>query len=123
MLVFGLRADEASVNLVKALHSDNLSLGIIEQQGVFPAPKINLDGKTFTDFKIGDSTLHFTGFGLLKSNYSPTLIDGAGDPAFMFNIKLSGNTIEIGGNVRDLKFGDWADFINNMNKKSEDENK
>jgi hypothetical protein len=119
ILLFDLWANETSVNLIEALHSDNLSLGVLEQQGVFSTPTVNLGGKTLTDFKIGASTLRFTGLGLLKSDHSPTLIDEIADPAFMLNIKLSGDTIEFGGSVRDLKLGDWTDFINNVNKKSE----
>ncbi|MDR0762812.1 MAG: hypothetical protein LBF13_07190 [Campylobacteraceae bacterium] len=118
ILTLNLWANETS-NLIKALHSDNLSLGIIEQQGVFLTPKVNLGSENSTDFKVGTSMMRFTGLGLLKSNYNPTLIDEIGDPAFMFNIRLKGDAIEFGGSVRNLKLGDWTEFINNINKKSE----
>ncbi|MDR2635758.1 MAG: hypothetical protein LBC08_02885 [Campylobacteraceae bacterium] len=123
IFISGLWANETSSDLIKALNSDNVSLGLVEQQGVFPSPKINLNLNGENDFKIGTSSLRFSGLGLLKSQYSPTLIDELGDPAFMFNIKLSGKTIELGGSVRNLKLGDWTEFLNSADKKSENENK
>jgi hypothetical protein len=118
MFVFAFAADNGSDNLTKALYADNLSLGVIDQQGVFfrNYPKLEQNNESLTSFKMG--AFHFTGIGLLESNHNPTLMD-IKDPAFMFNIKLSGNNIEIGGGVRDLSIGDWTDMMSEIMSKKE----
>lgn len=118
IFVFAFAVDNSSDNLTKALYADNLSLGIVDQQGVFfrNYPKLEQNNESFMGFKTG--ALHFTGVGLLESNYNPTLID-IKDPAFMFNIKLSGDDIEIGGGIRNLSIGDWTDIMSEIMSKKE----
>jgi hypothetical protein len=114
-------ADNDSSDLAKTLYSGNLSLGVIEQQGVFFTnyPTAQQESDTFLSVKRGNSALQFTGIGLLKSNYDPTHMN-IKDPAFMFNIKLSGDNIELGGSVRDLSIGDWTDLASEIVGKSKE---
>jgi hypothetical protein len=116
--MFALAADNSSDNLTKALYSDNLSLGVIDQQGIFfkKYPTLEQNNESFMSFRTG--AFRFTGVGILESNHNPTLID-VKDPAFMFNIKLSGDNLEIGGGIRDLNIGDWTDIMSETVSKKE----
>ncbi|MDR0666792.1 MAG: hypothetical protein LBF71_05190 [Campylobacteraceae bacterium] len=122
IFVAAFAADNDSNSLANALYSDNLSLGVIDQQGVFFVnyPTIKQENDNFMSFKSGTSTFRFTGIGLLESNYNPMHMD-VKDPAFMFNIKLNGdNSVEIGGGVRNLNLGDWTDLVNEIIDKKEE---
>ncbi|MDR1615385.1 MAG: hypothetical protein LBS26_07465 [Campylobacteraceae bacterium] len=116
---FAFGADNGSNDLTKALYSDNLSLGITNQQGVFMMDYLakGEGGGTFLNSKTETSALRFTGIRLLKSNHEPTHTD-INDPAFMFNIQINSGNVEFGGSVRNLNIGDWTDAVSEMLSKN-----
>jgi hypothetical protein len=118
IFVFAFASNNSSGNLTKALYSDNLTMGVVDQQSIFfrNYPKLEQNSESFMGFKAG--TVHFAGVGLLKSNHNPTFVD-IKDPAFMFNIKLNGDNIEIGGGIRDLNIGDWTNIMSEIMSKKE----
>ncbi|MDR3177911.1 MAG: hypothetical protein LBT96_02895 [Campylobacteraceae bacterium] len=105
-------------NLIKALVSDDIKIGLANQLGVFFADDsyeiLTVNNNSMASklgLKVGDSLVNFGGFEFSNSYLGPFHENFYSDktPSFMLTIKRQGNTIELGGGIKDLPVGEWRD--------------
>jgi hypothetical protein len=105
-------------NLIKALASQDVKIGLANQLGVFFANDsyeilfVNNDSvASKLGLKVGDSLVNFGGIKLSNSYLGPFNEDLYGEktPSFMLTIRRQGDNIELGGSIKDLPFKEWSD--------------
>jgi len=107
-------------NLVAALYSDEIKVGLANQLGVFFAGDSyeieaidNNSEASKMGLKVGDKIVNFGGISLSSSPLPPLHEDPLLDksPSFMLTIKRQGDTLEFGGGIKDLPLREWSDGI------------
>jgi C-terminal processing protease CtpA/Prc len=105
-------------NLINALTSQSVKVELANQLGVFFANDsykiLSIDNNSVAaklGLKVGDSLMNFGGIELSNSYLGPFHEDfySGKTPSFMLTIKREGNTIELGGGIKDLPVREWGD--------------